>query len=624
MRKWVVLSTFVLAVLLAATCPMVAAASPHVNHVASIPLRQSLVARALQAVNDQDEDALRPVVQASALATFKWIHAEATTHWQAGILTLPVKSQDGSIVQLAVFHAWHGCESDGDHIHPILREGADYLLGPEIPEFDPSGYAVRSHRLTVNLDVAHQIAMISDTVAVQALETNAPPNILLRISQDFHVQSITRNNRPLTFAQVGGVLAVAAPSKHLFHLTLKYAGVLNHQGSDYILPDEAVLNSYWYPHTARLPATSTVTVSAPVGWTAVGQGNLVSKTSSLNGATIFVYKNTVPVCFQSLDLGEYSVTTRATPGIALAVCLLKPDASLAEACLDRLQAVLQFFSRTFSPYPYTAYTIVETDGPFETPLEGYSMATFRRKDLPSVIAHEVAHTWWGGLVPCTYLHSMWDEAFADYSDKLFQESVEPQLPPGTELKPVDWGTAFSKVPLSKCHDTLDENQAETGYRKGSMVLKALASQIGQRMMLQCMREFLNTHVKGTAAEWPDFEKAVALTTGTKYALFFREWLDLTGLPSLSVTSIKTAPLSSGGTDLTFAIVQQGAVYSLQVPVYIQLKGGGRMVAIPAIDRAKNVFTITCPSQPVRIRLDPENTIPVSNVAGLIADISGNN
>lgn len=624
MRKCVVLAVVLLAVLLEATRPMVATASPHVNHVASIPLRQSLVARALQAVNDQDEDALRPVLQASALATFQWIHAEATTHWQAGILTLPAHRLTAGPSQFVVFHAWHGCESDGDHIHPIVREGPDYLLGPEIPEFDPMGYAVRSHVLRVSLDIDHQVAMISDTISVDALDPKPPANILLRISQDFHVQSVAWAGKPLRFTQVGGVLAVAAPTKSEFHLVLNYAGVLNHQGSDYILRDEAVLNSYWYPHTARLPATSTVTVTAPAGWTAVGQGDLTSKIAAPDGTTTFVFKNQVPVCYQSLDLGEYTVTSRTMSGITLAVCLLKPDPDLATTCLDRLQSALHFFSTTFSKYPYKSYTIVETDGPFETPLEGYSMATFRRKDLPSVIAHEVAHTWWGGLVPCTYLHSMWDEAFADYSDMLFQESLQPQVPPGTELKPVDWGSAFNRVPLSMCHDTLDENQAETGYRKGSLVLKVLSAVMGHRMMLSCMREFLRTHEEGSSADWPDFEKAVALTTGRKYAQFFREWLDRTGLPSLAITSIKTTPTSNGGTDLTFAIVQQGAIYNLQVPVYIQLKDGNRVIAITDIDRAKNVYTITCPSQPVRIRLNPENTIPLSNVAGLTADIGNNN
>ncbi len=613
-----------LIILIGCWSPLVAKANNHSSRVATIPLRQSLVARALQAVNDQDEDALRPVVVPSALATFSWIHSEATTHWQAGILTLPVQPKDGSAVQLAVFHAWHGCESDGDHIHPIVRVGSDYELGPEIPEFDPTGFDVRSHQLNVRLDIDHQIAMISDTVLVESLEPQSPSNILLRLSQDFRVQSVMQGNRLVPFAQVGGVLAVAAPSKHLFHLTLKYAGVLNHQGSDYILPDEAVLNSYWYPHTARLPATSTVTVTAPDGWTAVGQGNLENKTRNTDGTTRYEFKNRVPVCYQSLDLGEYTVTTRQLPGITLAVCLMKPDSALATACLDRLQSALDFFSRTFSPFPYRSYTLVETEGPFETPLEGYSMATFRRKDLPAVIAHEVAHTWWGGLVPCTYLHSMWDEAFADYSDDLYQASLQPQITPGTELKPVDWGSAFNRVPLAMCHDTLDENQAETGYRKGSLVLRALAAQIGHRSMLSSMREFLRARVPGTPAEWSDFEKAVATTTGTSYAWFFREWLDRTGLPSLAVTPVSTAPSSNGGTDITFAIVQQGPVYQLQVPVLIVLRDGGRVIAIPTIDRARTVLTITCPAPPVLIRLDPDNTVPLCNVGGLVANVGYKN
>ena len=35
------------------------------------------------------------------------------------------------------------------------------------------------------------------------------------------------------------------------------------------------------------------------------------------------------------------------------------------------------------------------------------------------LVHEIAHTWWGGVVPNTYTRTLWNESFAEYSDGLY-------------------------------------------------------------------------------------------------------------------------------------------------------------------------------------------------------------
>ncbi len=574
---------------------------------------QNLRMRALQAVNGHSEKALASLLAPGAAHSFEWIHDEATRHWEADFLTLPASGAKGSRLFL-VFHAWHSCESDGDHIHPVLQTPGGPVLGAEIAETDPRGFRIASHNLNVTLQVPTQTALISDLITVQRTGRQVRANCLLRLSQSYKVEQITWRAKPLAFQQAGGIVAFTAPKADGFHLLMRYAGVLNHTESDYILPQEATLNSYWYPETARLPATSTVTATVPPGWIAIGQGNLEQKTVLPNGSSRFVYRNRVPVCYQTLDAGAYQTTARQDGGIALSICLLQPDPALAAKCLDTLQQALAFYQARFGPYPYRSYTLVETLGPFEAPLEGYSMATFTPRDLPGAIAHEVSHTWWGGLAPCTYLNSMWNEAFAHYSERLFARSLNPNASPTDRHPHFAWGKRLSELPLDECHDTLDDTQSEIGYVKGAMVLRALEAELGQQTLMKCMRYFLRNHKTGTAAEWPEFEESVDAVTGKDYGWFFRQWLERAGLPALQLTGIQAQPVP-GGVEITGQIVQTTPLYRLQVPLSVSLQGGAVASRVVRVEGKTTPFRILASAPPQQITLDPQATLPLATREG---------
>ena len=122
-------------------------------------------------------------------------------------------------------------------------------------------------------------------------------------------------------------------------------GAVNHHGSDYIRSNEATLNSYWYPHIARLPVTATVTAVTPPDWIALGQGELVKTSRDADRVQTVTYRNDIPVCYYTLDMGRYIVTTRQAEGRTLSAYLLSRDSSRANRALDQLQKLSPFMSR---------------------------------------------------------------------------------------------------------------------------------------------------------------------------------------------------------------------------------------------------------------------------------------
>ncbi len=586
------------------------------------------MAKAVAAVNSRQTTGLKPMTVQDAPGLFAWV-PEAHETWQGATMTAPMAGETpGAITNhqamaetLAVFHAWHSCQSDGDHVYRLTHTNQGWQFGAEIPETETLGLRVRDHNLHVTLNIPKKTAQIMDTVQIERTAETVPAFGLLRLSHDFQVQSVVlggaESKTQVRFRQAGGVLAFAPPPEAKFVLTLRYAGRLDNKESDYIRDNEAVLCSYWYPHIARLPATTTVSVTPPAGWTGVAQGEPTNETRTADGAKTATFRNEVPNCFFTLDVGRYILTSRQVKNRTLTVYQLHPDAELAKSCLDTLTAALDYYERNFAPFPFHRYGIVETNGAFSGALEAYSFATFGPNTLPDLLPHELAHTWWGGITPCTYTRSMWDEAFAEYSDDLFTRSRHPTAPRTSPVYPMPtkllrertkMAQDYAAVPIIHAFDTENNRHIAVGYEKGRQVLKRLEAQLGQETMLRCMRRFFNEHPKGEAAEWSEFEAAVNKETREDYHWFFAEWLERKGVPVLKLAHVSSR--KEGQEYIVEAdVVQEGSPYRLQMPVLLETSEGRPVLTTAQIDGATTHLMLRSPAAPTRLRLDPQGEVP---------------
>jgi hypothetical protein len=181
--------------------------------------RDALLAQATQAVNTHRIEDLTPLTAQDAVAAFSWV-PPSRKRWEGTLLPLPFPEPTafsgtpaGFAGTLAVFHAWHSAQSDGDHVHRLLQTPDGWRLGAEILETNTLGFRVHDHDLHVTFDVPARNATLSDTIQVERTADSLPPFGLLRISHDFHVQSITLSvpagKTAVRFRQAGGVIAFA-------------------------------------------------------------------------------------------------------------------------------------------------------------------------------------------------------------------------------------------------------------------------------------------------------------------------------------------------------------------------------------------------------------------------------
>lgn len=582
----------------------------------------SMVEAAQRAVILHRPGALAAFAELDAADQFAW-SAGKEHEWKADVLPVP---GSGSRVPtfLAVFHAFHTCESDGDHVYRLVRTlGAGrpaWRLGPEIPETETLGLRVRDHAINASVDVPRKTVELRDAVAIERTQGEQNPFGLLRINEGYRVRSLrnTETGAAVPYEQSGGVLAFIPPETDRFTLLLDYGARLDHANGDYVHEDEAVIASYWYPQIARLPATLSVTVTAPAGWTPIAQGEPIGTTVNGDGSKTVSWRNDVPTSFFTLDMGRYHVTSRLWRGRLLSAYLLDSNSVAAGKSLDLLQESLAFYDQTFGPFPYRRFALVETRGPFNGALEAYSFATFGPRTLPEFIPHEVSHTWWGGLVPCTYLHSMWNEAFANYSDDLFGR-LRPTARRGVDeaaaaiqgrLQARKRGyRSYAAISLAGAYDTEDQLQSAVGYGKGSDVLRLLEEQIGQERMLAAMRAFVANHPRGQAADWPEFEAAASKAAGEDLRWFFSQWIDRAGVPVIRLTNVIVRH-DGPDTVIEGQIIQTGSVYRLRMPVQVELRTGAVVRQTVEVKAAQAPFAIRVAGSPDRLRLDPDAIIPM--------------
>lgn len=563
------------------------------------------------AVNRKDRAEFARVANLPVEQVPAWIFETTTLAWQGTLLASP-----DNTTRFVTFSAWHTLESDGDHLHPLIEMESGYKLGMETEkETDAGNLKVTHHALNVSFQPARKSAKISDTVLFGWNE-KPTKTAIVRLSNDFQVRAVRENDakgRPIPFQQSGGFVLLETPQESEFSVYFEYEGVVSHRGGDYIQDTEATLNSYWYPHVARRPATATTTVRTPAStWTALGIGELEKETNHPDGTRTLIFRNDVPVCFYTVTAGKYFVSSRMVNGKQLSTYLRDDNPALAEKRLNLLEKAFLYFEQTFGEFPYSRYAIADLRGTFSGALESYSFATFGPGMLPGTIVHELAHTWWGGLVTCTYTRSMWNESFAEYSDALFQREIgnadrsnASRLP---ELRRN--AAAFSAFAMSTAHDTSDGRQASVGYEKGGLVLRVLEEEIGKEKMRASIRGFLSTHARKAPVEWDAFEKSVTKTMGKDTRWFFAQWIERRGMPALSLQNIRTQQRNNGYT-VEGEIVQSGTPYRLTLPLRAVTSNGKTLNQTLILNKPRMAFRVQSDTPITSIILDPQRVLPLA-------------
>jgi aminopeptidase N len=377
-------------------------------------------------------------------------------------------------------------------------------------------------------------------------------------------------------------------------------------------------------------ATVTFTVTAPARDLVVANGQLdrVENSSSTNRTWTYKQAAPIPPYCMIVAVGDFAEIKMAeAPITPLTYYVPQPDKLYAVYGFTVANPSLKFFSETIAPYPYeklalivgvtrfgameNSSAIVFPRGVLDSRATEPRSAVFKvRVGLVDVVAHEIAHQWFGDSVTESTWADLWlSEGFATYFAGLVIQHYEGETRFRDYMQEAsDKYFGFEKNNRIPLHDTETENLYRllnpNNYHKGAWVLHMLRAELGDEDFFRGIRFYYDAH-RGSLASTEDLRAAFEKTSGKNLKEFFASWIYGAGHPRYELAwnwNERTKRLR-----LELTQTQSEAAFLNTVPIGI-VNGNSehRIVIKPESKHA--VEEIKLDSAPSSLVVDPENVI----------------
>ncbi len=392
---------------------------------------------------------------------------------------------------------------------------------------------------------------------------------------------------------------------------------------------EPIESRHWFPcHDApNEKFTSEVTCRVPSGMVVRSNGRMVSSTvEASTGLTAVRWVQEKPhvtylICLVAGRLQGIEDRHRDVP---LGFWTPVSQAGWAKNSFKDTRSMMEFFEREIGvPFPWAKYDQIVVDDYMWGGMENTSITILTAGTLfpdghdpvrssRSLVAHELAHQWFGDLVTCRDWSHLWlNEGFATYYDAL---QGREQLGRDEFLLQMR-GNAKSVLSSTDGTPIVWRNYAKPvdqfGYRaypKGAWVLHMLRSQLGEDLFRRCVTTYLQRHAYGVV-ETGDLQRVVEELSGRSFDRFFDQWLYHGHHPELQVRyswdeKTKLAKVSVSQTQKLGGNVM---LFDLPLPVRFVTPKGTVDRVLEVNSKAED-FQIPLPAAPELVRIDPEYTV----------------
>ncbi len=300
--------------------------------------------------------------------------------------------------------------------------------------------------------------------------------------------------------------------------------------------------SQWLPavDTPAERATLDLSVVLPRGLRAVGNGRLVSHRALSGRTDLYRWRQDLPVPSYTYGFaaGRFVEATDRRGRVALRYLAEGYSADeLRRVFADTGDMLAYFEQRAGVRYPgqqYTQALVAKTIGQelagFALMSEAYGREVLADPQAEALIAHEVAHQWWGNGVTCASWNHFWlNEGFATFMTAAYLQHRFGEA--AYQKKIGGWRARVERLRAEGKDRPLvypDWNQPSGDdravvYQKGAYVLHLLREQLGERAFWRGMRAYTRKHF-GRAVVTTDFKAAMERASGRSLAGFFQQWV----------------------------------------------------------------------------------------------------
>ncbi|AZA54213.1 M1 family aminopeptidase [Chryseobacterium sp. G0201] len=500
------------------------------------------------------------------------------------------------------------------------------LIAKEAKSFAKKMTAYNINPNTLNYDLQYQrmdvtlnptVYNISGSVTSHFKPTQSMSSIYFDLANTLTVSQVQYHGTNLVFQQLPTKelkidFQSSLPANVLDSLTIQYAGpppTTNNAFATGTQNGTPILSTLNEPYGAQdwFPTKQSMNdkidrfdfkIKTPSQYNVAANGKLMSETAVSGGQKLTFWRTMYPT---SAYLIALSITnfiklndTMGNPPFPFVNYLYPTSASNPSimADIDWTKQIMNTFETYFGLYPFRN----EKYGHMEFQYGGVCMEHQTMSSMSgwskTVIAHELAHQWFGDKVTCGAWNDIWlNEGFATFGEHLANEKllmINAQFMnylSGQKdyITSATGGSTY--VPDSKLGNIGDIFSGRLSYAKGGYIVRMIKWILGDTAFYQALKDYhARPNLAYNYAKTQDLSASLLLSTGRNFTEFFNDWVYGEGYPTYNIKWRQV------GNQVTFRASQTQSsptVSFFEMPLPIKVTGTGGEIAYFALNNTTN-------------------------------------
>lgn len=381
---------------------------------------------------------------------------------------------------------------------------------------------------------------------------------------------------------------------------------------------------YDYPHDK---VTQEMIITVDQKYKVLSNGTLLGiKDDMENGKHTWHWSQEKPhsTYLINLSIADYAVIKDSLGSLPINYWVYQWNVEDAKRSFAKTPYMIDFFNKIYDyEYPWAKYDQVISaymGGGAEATsatLLGERAVTDKKAEIDfsfeGIIAHEIAHQWWGDLITCrSWEHTWMNESFGTYSDHLYKRYAWGEDEGAYDL--IRKKNAYLREAHNRYmrpivfnrYNSPGENFDSHTYPKGACVLHMLRFILGDDTFFRTLSTFLHQH-EFQPVTTQDFMKCVKDVSGKNMDWFFNQFLFH---PGHAVFEISKDWDESTGT-LTVEVVQTQDKWDnvpiYRIPVNIGFYSNGKKTVKKVwLEEKSESFKFKLDTKPLMVRFDDGN------------------
>ncbi|MEW5677469.1 M1 family aminopeptidase [Flavobacterium enshiense] len=547
-----------------------------------------------------------------------------------------------SALLFTLFATFIGFSQTHDESHHQMIE-AEMKAASSLMNFrvnpNTQNYNITYHKLEFTVDPATYF--ISGIVTTNFTALADMSTVTFDLTNQLTVSSVTQGAVNLTFVQnTNNELVITLPSTltvgNSAAVKITYSGApatgesafttSTHSGTPvlYTLSEPFGAKDWWPCKQDLTDKVESIDVHITAPSTYISVANGIQQSAVINGAnktTHFHHSYPIPAYLIAIAVTNYQIYnqqgglgTTQNPYFPIVNYLYPESAATSQTNLAVTPTIINLFENLVGPYPFRNEKYGHAQWGWGGGME-HSTVSFMVNFSRSLIAHEMAHQWFGDKVTCGTWKDIWlNEGITEYMSGLVVENLDGAS------NFVAWKNGkinnITSQPGGNLYLTdaqaLNVNRIFSGrlsYDKGSMVTHMLRYKLGDTNFFQALRNYLNDPALAYGyAVTPQFQAHLEAVSGLDLDEFFNDWVYMQGYPTYTVTAYNSAPgqakvrLNQTTSDLS--------VPFFEMPVPVRLSGFGGQTLDVILNNTVNdeLFTVSVPFAITGVQFDPDKHI----------------